>query len=101
MSEEHHRREADKMKTWKLVVIWSTLFGFLPTIAAVSVIIWNSGSVIVHASDYVKAIPCIQKQVEDHEMRIKTVEISLPYIKDALDRLLDHQGIARPREKRP
>jgi hypothetical protein len=97
MSDEYHRRESDK--TWKRVVMWLTAIGGPMAVIACAAFIWNSASVIVHASDWVKSIPVMQKKLDDHETRIVKVEAILPYIKEGVDRLLDAQGIDRPEEK--
>ena len=68
-------------------------------VIACAAFIGHSATVIVHASDYIKDVPCIRKEVDNHEVRISTVEVGQEYMKEALNRLLDAQGIDRPEEK--
>jgi len=99
MTDDHHHRESDRYKTWHKVVIWATALGGIPAVVTAAVIIWNSAAGAVHANDYIKSIPCMQKQIADHEDRIGKIETGMGYIKESLDRLLDAQGIDRPEEK--
>ncbi len=82
-----HRREADhKDKPWKTVVIWLTALGGLSAFLASASVIGSSASVIVHAKDYVESIPCMQKELSDHETRIQVQEDRWKIVSDWMRR---------------
>ena len=62
------------MKTWHRVVIWVTALGGIPAFVTAAVLIGNSASVVVHARDYIQAIPEMQHKLSDHETRLKIQE---------------------------
>ena len=112
MTDYHHRRENDreadrqadrqadrKDSPMKIAIIWITAIGGPAAVIATAVFIWNSCSVIVHASDYIKEIPGMQRELSDHGTQIHDLKIGQDYMKEALGRLLDDRGIPRPKEK--